>query len=199
MTAIDRDFEGVLLTEVAQLDGAAEDEGVRSDPLLAQGLGGLLLELGEGAIQIRQIEVVEQRDERAGDVLRDVGIEHAPRRERGRRMRHDHLADPHLAGEQRGEQRTGAAEGEQREVSRIVAALDRDLAHGADGPGQHHVEHAGGGASHVDAERPGDPFLDPPPGRVGVDDHLASQEPVRVEVAEVNAASVTVGSTPPLP
>src|SRR5262245_7651033 len=41
---------------------------------------------------------------------------------------HEHTRDPDLLSQRQGMHRPGTAEGDQREVARIVAALDRDLA-----------------------------------------------------------------------
>ena len=45
------------------------------------------------------------------------------------KKRHDHRRDVQLARDRDGVQRAGAAGGDEREVARIVALLDRDLAH----------------------------------------------------------------------
>ena len=84
--------------------------------------------LGEGLADLGQVGVVEVADHGARDIEPGIGEQHADGREIARLGRHDHGADFELAGERRGVERPAAAEGEQREVARVVAALDGDLA-----------------------------------------------------------------------
>ena len=137
--------QGVLLPEVAQLDLALQHDVAGGHALAAHRLRRFVRKLGEQRLETIGVEVVEQREHRARHIVHHVGTEHAPGREPGRIGGHDDLGDPHLLGQQRSDQRAGAAEGDQRELPRVVAALDGDLPHGADGAGEEDVEHAGGG------------------------------------------------------
>ena len=83
---------------------------------------------------------VERRVERVDEILAQVGDEAAERIGEARPRRHQHLRQAELAGERDGMQRPGAAEGEQREVARVVAARQR-----------HHADRAG----HVRVGEPG--------------------------------------------
>ena len=63
------------------------------------------------------------------------------RGEDARERRHEHLPDLELLGERTGMERTGAAEGDECEVARIVAALDRDHPQGPQHLGVHDLDH----------------------------------------------------------
>ena len=78
-------------------------------------------------------------------------------------------------------ERPGPAERHQREVARIVAALDRDHPRR-----QHHVgvddrQDAQRGLDRVHAERAGNVLLDRAPGGLGVDLHLAAEDALGIE------------------
>jgi hypothetical protein len=83
--------------------------------------------------------LVERRDrpvQRVDEIVPQIGDDAAERIGDARPRRHQHFGEAELAGQRGGVQRAGAAEGEQREVARIVAARDR---HHADGAGHLHV------------------------------------------------------------
>ena len=64
----------------------------------------------------------------ARQVVAQIGDDAAHGAQHARAGRHQHRADANLADQRRAMQRTGPAENHQREVARIVAALDRQQA-----------------------------------------------------------------------
>ena len=67
-------------------------------------------------------------DERPRELVAEVGHEVAERAQQARRGRHDDGEGAHQLGDRVGVQRPGAAEGDERELARVVAALDGDHA-----------------------------------------------------------------------
>ena len=103
-----------------------------------------------------------------------------------------------LRGERAAVHRPGAAEQHQRELARIVAALDR---HQPDPVGHRALIDAMDAAAASTTCQP-EPLADarstaraPPRDRA----HRAAREIVGIEIAEHELASVTVGSVPPRP
>ena len=79
----------------------------------------------------------------------------------------------------------GAAEGHQREIARVVAALDRDHANAAHDVGVGDAQDAGGGRDHVEAERVWRMRLATRAARGrGVERHLAAEARLAAEPAE---------------
>ena len=74
-----------------------------------------------GRIERDQIGV-----EGARIVALEIGRDESERGKRTRRRRHDDFGDLQLGGEGGGVHRAGAAESDQRELARVVAALERD-------------------------------------------------------------------------
>ena len=70
-----------------------------------------------------------------------VARDEAERREHAGRLRDEHGADAELFGERARVERTGAAERDEREPARIVAALDRDDAQRAQHLSVHDLHH----------------------------------------------------------
>ena len=67
-------------------------------------------------------------EQRLGEVLADLGLQHAPRGEGPGEPRHDHLGHPELVGEEGRVHRSGPAERDEREVARLDPLLDRQRA-----------------------------------------------------------------------
>src|SRR5215207_7814585 len=88
--------------------------------------------LREDARDVAHVEAVERRVERIDEILAQIGDETAERVGEAGPGRHHDLRQAELAGERDGMQGTGAAEGEEREVARVVAAGQR-----------HHADRAG--------------------------------------------------------
>jgi hypothetical protein len=104
----------------------------------------LLSLLGEEGAHVSEGELVEPAVDGVHEVVAQVSQGTAERRGDARQERHDDRRHAKLAGDGYGVQRPSAAEGDKREVARIVAALDRDC---ADGPGLAVVADADDGLS----------------------------------------------------
>ena len=133
----------------------------------------------------RHVGAIERHVERVDEVLAQVGDEAAERIGEARPRRHQHLGDAELARQRHRVQRPGAAEGEQREVARVVAARQR---HHADGAGHVRVGEPDDGRRRrvdVEAERRGRACRRRS-SRTCVDRHRPrhGQQPLRVEPAE---------------
>ena len=131
---------------------------------------------------------------RAHVILAHVGQQHAERREVRRQIRHDHGRNLQVARDLHGVQRTGAADRDEREVARIVAALDRDAAHGERHLGDGDLHDAVRDLGRVHAQRLRRASLEPAPR--GVDVERASRRPGSSSAPmrpSTTLASVTVG------
>ena len=89
------------------------------------------VELGEDALSLVDVDGAGL-GQGAAELGLEVGGQQAVGAEHAGRGRDQHAGDAEQGGERAAVQRAGAAERHQREVARIVAALDRDDAHGAD-------------------------------------------------------------------
>ena len=119
-----------------------------------------------------------------------VARDEPERREHARRRGHEHRADPELLGERARVQRPGAAERDEREVARIVAALDRDDAQRA----QHlRVDDLDDGRGverrRARARRPRGRARRPPASRV----RQAAEQEVRVGHGRLRPAAAVAG------
>ena len=117
-------------------------------------------------------------------VVLDLGVEQAEGREEPGRGRHDDARHLQRPGHPGGEERPVAAEGEERVLARVAAALARDRADRA-----HHVRRgdqvsAVGRLGERQAERHGDPLLEDLVGARRVELHRAAGQRRRVQVAE---------------
>ena len=129
-------------------------------------------------------ERFERRVHGRDEVVAQVGDDAAERIGEARPRRDQHLRDRQLPRQRRGVQRPGAAEGEEREVARVVAARQ---AHHADRAG-----HAVVGDAHdrrrrrgrVEPERRADLREQRGADRLHRDRVLDGEQPVRVEPAE---------------
>src|SRR5206468_12047141 len=143
MRAVERSLEGVEREPVGaeshvQLEGLAAIAQVEraEDALLWRGESLQLELMPRGAIHLgeqlaRDREALAQRPYARPDVVvLDVGREEAERREVPGVPRHEHARNADLLGQGEGVHGPGAPEGDQREVARVVPALDGDLADG---------------------------------------------------------------------
>ena len=125
----------------------------------------------------------EQADVRLGELVAEVGDEVADGAEQAGRRRHEHRERPHQLGDGVRVERAGAAVGDEREVARVVAALDGDepqrarhvLVHDREDP-------LGRLLDRGEAHRVGD-RLDRRARRLDVERHLAAEQ-LRREVTE---------------
>jgi hypothetical protein len=111
---------------------------------------------GEDGVHLRHIGAIERHVEGVDEVLAQVGNETAQRIGEARPRRHQHLGNAELARQRHRVQRSGAAEGKQREIARIEAARQR---HRTDGAGHMRVAEPDDGRRRridVDAERLGE-------------------------------------------
>jgi hypothetical protein len=99
-----------------------------------------------------EIGLPQQPPERAGVVVLDICVEQSERREKAGRRRYHNPGDAERRGHAGGEQRSVAAEGKQRELARVTAALRRNRLDGAD--------HIGGGDQMGTVGRPLDPHAE---------------------------------------
>ncbi len=100
----------------------------------AEVAAGVALQSGEArgqlALQLADRLAFDRPNERARVVFDDIAYQDAEGRERTGILRHDDARDAERARQVAGVHAAGAAEGDEREVTRIVAALDRDHADG---------------------------------------------------------------------
>ena len=139
-------------------------------------LQGLVGELAPGPIDVGEVGPAQQAAEGARVVVLDVGVEQAEGREQAGRRRHDDARHAERRRHAAGEQRAVAAEGEQREVARVAAALGRDRLDGADHVGGGDQMRAVGRVLQRHAQRAGDRALEHAARLVGVERERAADE-----------------------
>ena len=138
----------------------------------------------QAASSAARSSAAQQAAEGAGVVVLDVGVEQAEGREQAGRRRHDDAAHAELLRHRAGEHRAVAAEGAERVVARVAAALARDRADRPDHVGAGDLVGAVGGVLERQAERPGDPLGDRRARALGVEFQIAADQIVGVDVAE---------------
>ena len=114
----------------------------------------------------------------------DVGVEQAEGGEEARRRRHDHAADAERRRHAAGEQGAVAAEGEERELPRVAAALGRDRLDGADHVGGGDLVRAIGGGLQAHAQGFGYGRGKHRARLVGIESEGAADEVAGVQVAQ---------------
>ncbi len=184
----------MVLAEVAHLQ-ALLDHRLAAVALARERAHGALPQRLQRAVEhLAAVRVARVHEQRGGQVRAQPRGQQAERRGVARVRRHEHLADAEDLGDAGGVERAGASEGDEREVARIDALLDRDHAERV-----HHVVvgelHDGVGG-----------LLDRPPERLGhllergaraahVEHDVAAGEVLRVEPSE---QQVRVGQRRPL-
>ncbi len=108
---------------------------------------------GENPFQLRRRRRIEPRDAGEAAGLVHVGDQHAEGAEGAGIARNEDAADAELADDAAGDGRPHAAERHQRELARIVAALDGDGAHRHGDVGGEHGEDAPGRLDRRQPER----------------------------------------------
>ena len=145
----DRQLE--RLAVVAQIDATEHAAiGGRHAVAIEAGLA-LAQESLEQCLERRRRQGVERHPARGHELVAEVGHQHADGGGDARVRRHQHGRDAELARQRVGVQRAGAAEGDQHELARIVAALHGDQAHGADHVRVGDLHDAGGGGQRIEA------------------------------------------------
>ena len=149
---LDVDREGPRLSDVAGIDPPAELPVAPRDAVPLEAGGGRSVEPVEDVAD--RIGRLRLQWNKAGStvLVLEVAHEHAERREHARVVGDHDRRDAELRGEAAGVERTGAAERDERELARVVTALDGDepdrLGHERLSDG----DDARGRGRHVDAE-----------------------------------------------
>ena len=168
------DAELVALAEVAAVDDALDEDAIGGNAVLLELGAGLALQVLEHPLQRRPVELRHALIGRRDVLVDRVGREQPHRRGDARVGRHEHPGRPDLERDVRGEQRAGAALGDQCEVARVVALADGvllDRLHhrvGEDLDGPHrglldrHVERRTGPSSYAVRARSARSSISPP-------------------------------------
>ena len=183
LVRVDRDGDLVALPVVAHVGGVRDRPGVGRDPLALEPGVGAAAELVEDPGHLLRLGLGEQADVRLGELVAEVGDEIADGAEQARRRRHEDGERPHQLGDGVRVERPGAAVGDEREVARVVAALDGDEAQRARHVLVHDREDSLRGLlDRREAHRVGD-RLDRGARRLDVERHLAAEQ-LRRKVTE---------------
>ena len=175
-------------------------DGSPVDALAGHQLGAGAVERGETVFQVTGGDHGERPGEGGGALLLDRRGQQAGGREHARMARHQHAGDRQMLRQRTGMQRPGAAERDQGEAARVIAAADRDQ---ADALGHSRVQHSVDAERrrlHGHVERAGDPALDGGAGETGVERHVATGEVRRVDIAEHHrgVGHRRLGTAPPV-
>ena len=128
LVRVDRDGDLVALPVVAHVGGVRDRPRVGRDPLALEPVVRAAAELVEDPGHLGRLGLREQPDVRLGELVAEVGDEIADGAEQAGRRRHEDRERPHQLGDGVCVERPGAAVGDEREVARVVAALDGDEA-----------------------------------------------------------------------
>ena len=174
------------LAHVAHVNETADLDGLRRNAFLLHRLPTARLQLPERRLGplARQFR---HRDQQGLSVfLHVVGHQHAVGRQNAGMRRHQHRGNGQPPRQIRRVHAAGAAERHQGELARVVAALHRDDADGAFHIGVHHFQDAL--AQHLRAQAGAcREIRHRRPGARHVQSHVAAQESVRVQAAQVQA------------
>ena len=139
-----RDVEFVSLAAVADVDAAVEMRASLPG-FMAKIFGGGFFQGGKFAIQLVGGNFAGDAPQHGARIIfHYVAGENAERGERAGKRGNDDVRDAEGVGEGAGVQASGAAEGDQREVARVAAALDGDDANGFLHGGVDHADDPGG-------------------------------------------------------
>ena len=165
--AVDGDGQRAPLAEVAHRDRALQAHVLVGHALLAHALARLVLELDELGLDLARVRVRQRPQVHRRQVVAHVDEQAAERRRDARVGRDDHGRDRQLLGERGAVQRAGAAERDQREVARVIAAADRDQADGVGHVGVGDLDHRARRVEQLEPERLGHAVADrrPRPAR----------------------------------
>ena len=157
-----------------------------SDAVACHPLRADRVDLGQRPVHLVDVGRRRRGPEGPGELVLDVRDQQAEGRQHARGARDQHGPDADLLGEAASVDRAGPAERDQREVPRVLAALDRD-----DPERLRHVRvddavDAEGGPGHVEPERAGDLRLHCRAREVGVEPDAAG-EGLRAQVTEDHA------------
>ena len=121
----DRQLELVVLAEIAHLQRAEDLDVARRSPAAASSAAASATSVAMISRRARRVEALAGELRRALAVDAGIGEDEAIGRELAGMVGDDAARDAHLAHQVAGVQRAGAAEGAEREVARIEAALDQ--------------------------------------------------------------------------
>ena len=172
----------MLLARVTHVGEALYEHIALLHPLGRQHLHRQILHFEVNAVQALGLNLIGARDERADVVTAQIGHQHPPGGEDCRLRGDDDLVHPQLAHQRSGVHRASAAEGDEREVTRIVTAPHRDQLERVDHVGVGNADDSHGRLLEAHLEGIGDGLQ----GRFGLLDvqgNLAPQEVVRVNPA----------------
>src|SRR5689334_3016911 len=124
------------LAFVAQVRLPSEGHPILAETIGGQACGDFVGEFELGGAELGRAQLVEVAGERAQADMLELGCQHADRAEYTGQRRHDDASNAKVAGEVGGMNAAVAAKGNQCQVARIAAALDR---HGANGPGHRRI------------------------------------------------------------
>ena len=180
----ERDRHLVVLADVAEVGGRHHVAALGRNAFLLERSIATRGELVEHPAGLHRVEVVPEARVAARQIVTQVGEQHAERAQDGGEARHDHRRDPELLRDRPRVHRPGPAGDDERQLARVVAALERDVLR----PGGHHqvdhLGHRGGRLDDVEPERPGHPALDGLAGEIGTQGHAAAEEVLGVDVSE---------------
>ena len=188
---------------VDRLEGLAHRRGVGLDVAHGQleGLAAVAHVVGGVAVLDGERlggQVVAVQEDRARAVAAAVGGGEPERAEHARGARHEDPPHAELLGDRGGVQRPGAAEGQQRELARVDAALDGHHAQRADHLGVGHA-HDPARALLVPTARARRPARRPPSWAASASSSTPASGSSGSRWPSTRLASVTVGSVPPRP
>ncbi len=150
-----RNLERAPLPLVHHFDRALQHHVLRLDTFAGQLVARLSLDALERRLDLGRVGAVGRAHEAVGKVVLDVDQQAAQCRGDAGVRRHDHRRDRQFTRDRGPVQRARAAEGAQGEVARIVAARDRQQAHGVSHVSVGHAHDRLGGLVQLHAERLG--------------------------------------------
>ena len=118
------------------------------------------------------------------EFLLDIRAQQAERAEHAGRARDHHAPDAERLGDLGRHHRPVAAEGDEREVARVAAAIGRDRLHGARHRGDRERQHAARRARQVEAQRARDLSCKRGAAGIGLERKAAAGQRRVVDVAE---------------